>query len=93
MVTNRSKHILRTTDLTLATYLCCRGYEPDLSRADGEQVKSGHPQGEWEFDGDEVAGAVKHFTDGKAQVEPGYFHHVLNRTRREMFQFLGIGSR
>ncbi len=92
MARSRSRNILRTTDLALATYLRSRGHEPDLSSDDSRQVKRGHPQGEWEFDGDAVASDVKQFNDGKATVEPNSYHILLNRTRREMFKFLGIGT-
>lgn len=89
---SRSKHILRTTDLLLASFLYLKGYEPDLSAADGDEVREGHPQGAWEFEGDGADLWATEFEKGQAKVEPRQFYATVKRMRREMFKFLGIGS-
>lgn len=96
MAETRSKHsdrLLRTTDLTLAAYLHMQGHEPELVEMSGEDLKPGHPQGAWEFDETPaLRDLVDEFEDHGALVEPQQFHTMVNKTRRDMFKFLGIGS-
>lgn len=95
MATSRSEQLLRTTDLTLATYLIMEGFTPDgMQVVNQRQVRPGHPQGAWVFtETQTLRDVVEEFNDGNAQVEPNAFQEKLNQTRREMFNFLGIGNR
>lgn len=84
---SRSK--VRTSDLTLATYLVCRGWKPKL-RKQGE-MDSGWPIGEWEFKGgDALEGHLNTYQDGHARVNPLEFHRKLKTVRREMYDFLEV---
>lgn len=95
MATSRSEKLLRTTDLTLATYLIMEGFTPDGMQVVGQQqAKVDHPQGAWVFtETQTLRDLVEEFNDGNAMVEPNAFQEKLNETRRSMFQFLGIGRR
>jgi hypothetical protein len=94
MEKSRSKRLMRTTDLTLAAYLIQEHeFDYELVEMDGEDVKPGHPQGAWEFEETPaLSQVVDDFNAGKAKVEPQAFHQMVNRTRKDMFNFLGIGS-
>ena len=92
MTRSRSKRLLRTTDLVLATYLHLNGNEYELVEEDG-QVRAGHPQGAWEFaETEHVTELVSTFNANRATVEPVQFHNATKRLRRDMFKFLGIGT-
>lgn len=83
--------LLATTNLTLATFLVLEGFTPTLQRQRG-QVKAGHPQGAWVFrETPTLLELVDAFHAGEATVEPDAFQKQLNTTRREMFDYLGIG--
>lgn len=93
----RSPSSLKTTNLTLATYLIINGYEPTLV-GDGESGQ-GKAIGAWEFsDLDEMEAGetldvlVKEYSNGAARVEPRKFHDCLTTTRRSLFRFLDEGG-
>jgi len=94
MATSHSEErILRTSDLTLASFLIVEGFTSELSE-DGEEVKTDHPKGSWEFvETPTLFRTVQEFNNGEATVEPRAFHKAVNQTRKDMFEFLGIGQR
>lgn len=77
--------MLRTDDMTLATYLTLEGFTPALVKV-GER-RNGNPIGAWDFPA-ECEGLKERFEAGQAGVEPQAFHRELNRTRSRLFEFL-----
>lgn len=89
MATSRSERTVRTTDLTLATFLIYRGHTAERKKQ-GE-TETGWPIGAWIFTGGaHLEGDVNKYSSGLAKVEPLKFHKVLKITRREMYNELGI---
>lgn len=87
----RSSDRYKTTDLTMASYLISRGFEPTLEK-DGE-LKPDHPSGVWSFAAsDDLCGAVRLYQEDLAKVEPRRFYQTVKDARRRMFKFLGIGQ-
>lgn len=84
-----SRSRVRTTDLTLATYLVSRGHRPKFAKQ-GE-MESGWPIGAWLFEGgDELEGSLNTYNSGLAKVNPLEFHRKLKTVRREMYDFLEV---
>lgn len=91
MAASRSKPKVRTTDLTLATFLIYRGHKPTMEKQ-GE-TGSGWPIGAWVFQGGpQLEGDVNKYSQGFAKVEPLKFHKAIKTTRREMYTKLGISQ-
>jgi len=90
MAKSRSnKREVRTTDLTLATYLIMKGHEPEMVKQ-GE-TETGWPIGAWVFHGGaSLEGHINTYTEGHAQVEPLKFHKAIKSARRAMYDRLGI---
>lgn len=92
MTSHSEDGVVDVTDLTMATYLIMRRCDATLIRS-GE-TQDGHPIGVWRF---QNSGAVQalmgEYAKRKARVEPKAFHSAINTTRRELFEFLGIGQR
>jgi hypothetical protein len=89
MGTSPSEHEVRTTDLTLATFLIYRGWKPGMEQQ-GE-TSTGWPIGAWVFSGGpQLEGDVNKYSEGFAKVEPLKFHKAIKTTRREMYDKLGI---
>lgn len=85
--------VLRTRDLTLATYLIAIcGYKYHIVEA-GETAR-GHKLGAWEFghtaDQVNLAEKITEFENHQVRVEPQQFYDGLKRVRRELFDRLGI---
>lgn len=87
--TSHSKQTVRTSDLTLATFLTIRGYEPRMVR--GRTRNGGRPICFFDFDEtDEVSALVQEFEEGRACIEPRRFYATLKETRRSAFSYLGM---
>jgi hypothetical protein len=94
VIRTSDKVLIRTKDLTLAAFLICQGHEPAMVEIESARVKPGHPQGAWEFqvnDDNTIEDQVEEFVEGDALVEPIQYQECLNKTRRDLFEFLGIG--
>lgn len=84
-----SRPEVRTTDLTLASFLILKGHSPEM-RKQGE-TESGWPIGAWVFKGgEELQGHVNLYSQGHAKVEPLAFHKTIKNVRRKMYNRLGI---
>ena len=84
---NRSE--VKTSDLTLSTYLKVEGHEAELAMGD-ERQPNGQPIIEWRFadESGELYRLISDFNDDLAEVEPKAFHRMLTDNRRELFAFI-----
>lgn len=79
---------LVTTDMTLAVVLNMRGFKPqiELDPADEKQAR-------WvlsvEGSDSNLAGLIKHYESGSANVEPRRFMKTLRTVRGELYTLLG----